>query len=368
MKLMSWLWLPLALTACGDGDAGTGASGGSGGESTGQATGGQSSGGQGPSAGGGGTTTSAGGAPVGGSGGAGVGGGSSVPDPTMDGPFTVMTVTGTATNAVSSSTVPVKAFVPSAGPTPGPYPALVLAHGFQIAATQYDDYARRLATFGYVAINVDYAASFVGVNNVANANDLIGALNWAAADPQIAGKADVMNAGATGHSMGGKLALLAATLDSRIKASITLDPVDGAMNCSPQNCPDVSNLMPSLMIPTGFLGETTDASGGMFGMSCAPMANNYATFYAGTNAPSLSVTLNGANHMSFIEDPASCFTCGFCNMATASQMQTLGISKAYVVAFYERYLRGDTNYDAYLTGAIANQRYVATNQVTIQSK
>ena len=44
------------------------------------------------------------------------------------------------------------------------------------------------------------------------------------------------------------------------------------------------------------------------------------------------------------------------------------MAKAYVVAFYERWLRGNTAYDTYLGGAQGQARYVATNQVTIVSK
>jgi dienelactone hydrolase len=51
-------------------------------------------------------------------------------------------------------------------------------------------------------------------------------------------------AGVTGHSLGGKLSLLAATKDARVKASIVLDPVDGGGGpgggCNPPGCVDVS--------------------------------------------------------------------------------------------------------------------------------
>jgi hypothetical protein len=125
--------------------------------------------------------------------------------------------------------------------------------------------------------------------------------------------------------------------------------------------------MPSLHIPTGFLGETTDASGGF--QPCAPAAENYTTFYAGTNSPSLAVTVIGANHMSFLDDAAGCgFTCNLCNTATLANNVVNSMGHAYVAAFYERYLRGNAGYDTYLTGADAQSRYVATGQATIQSK
>jgi len=115
------------------------------------------------------------------------------------------------------------------------------------------------------------------------------------------------------------------------------------------------------------IGELIDATGSL--QACAPAADNFETFYAGTTAPSLSVDVLGANHMSFIEDVGSCgLPCSFCNAATAPQEEVLALSRAFVVAFYERYLKGHVGYDTYLTGAEAVARYVDTGQATIASK
>ena len=82
------------------------------------------------------------------------------------------------------------------------------------------------------------------------------------------------------------------------------------------------------------------------------------------------MTALGANHMSFLDDVASCplLTCSFCNAASAPNAQVNAMAKALVVAFYERHLRGDANYDTYLTGSEVTARYVATKQATITSK
>ncbi len=372
-------------TACGgDGDTtatsegtstvssttGSGNTGGSGGAST-TTTG---AGGSSTTGGGGDASTSAStstgttGSSSGSSTGAG-GGTMAVDDPNLDGPYTFKEIDDTTKVAATGHTVPIHCAYPTAGPSAGPYPVVLVAHGFQLPPAQYNGYVKRLASFGYVALTADFPAALFSVNNVENAKDLLGGLDWAKAKAELTGKADVTKAGATGHSLGGKVAFLASTMDARIKAAITLDPVDGAMNCTAQNCPDVSDLMPTLTIPTGMLGETLDSAGGIGGMSCAPLANNYATFYAGAKSPSLAVTVTGANHMSFLDSSATCgFTCSFCKAATAPNAQVNALAKAYVVAFYERHLRGDLAYDTYLTGAQAQARYVTTNQATIQSK
>ena len=132
-------------------------------------------------------------------------------------------------------------------------------------------------------------------------------------------------------------------------------------------CVNVASLLPGLHVPTGFLGETIDEAG-MFG-ACAPAASNFTTFYAKANAPSLEVTVAGANHMSFLDDVSTCgFVCGFCNAATAPNAQVNQLARAFMVAFFERHLRGNAAFETYLTGAAAQARYVATTEASILSK
>ncbi|MBS2031144.1 MAG: dienelactone hydrolase family protein [Deltaproteobacteria bacterium] len=271
-----------------------------------------------------------------------------------------------------SSAIPVTATYPVSGPTAGPFPVVVIAHGFQIPASAYDGYAHRLATFGYVALNADYPASLFSPNHAQAALDVLGALDWASAQnasqtSPLAGLVDVQNAGITGHSLGGKLSILAAAEDTRVKAVIALDPVDDASNCSPAACPSAASRMP-LAVPTGFLGETLDEQAGFGGQACAPANENFQSLYALASTPSLEVDVLGADHMSFLDSTSGCLVCGFCQTATAPQQQVIELSRAMVAAFYERYLRGDTRYDDYLVGATAQQRYVATSQASIAAK
>ncbi|MEO7328024.1 MAG: hypothetical protein ABI193_05565 [Minicystis sp.] len=371
------LFALVSLVACGD--TSTPSTSTTGASSSAGSTGGTGGAGTTTGVGEGGGTTGAGGASTTGSGGgattstststtsSGTGGAGELPDPNLEGPYTFKEIDDSTMVAATGHNVPIHCAYPTAGPSNGPYPVVLVSHGFQLPPTQYLGYVQRLASFGYVVVSMDFPAPFFGEKHTENAKDVIAGLDWAKNKAELAGKADVSNAGATGHSLGGKVSLLVATMEPRIKASITLDPVDTSMNCAPADCPDVSALMPNLHIPTGFVGETIDAAGGF--QPCAPAADNFTTFYAGANSPSLQVTVKGANHMSFLDNVATCgFTCSFCNMATAPNAQVNDLSKAYVVAFYERHLRGIVGYDTYLTGAEAQARYVATGQVTIVSK
>jgi chlorophyllase len=347
--------------------AGSGSSGhGGNGSSSGSGMGGGETGGMGT-----GGTMGTGGGGTGGSGGSPM----AAQDPNNDGPYTIKEIDDTKFSVMETGdTVPIHCAYPTGGPTSGPYPVVVVAHGFQLPASQYYGYVKRLATFGYVALTADYPTSFFSNDNTKATKDIIAALDWVAAKPEL--KGDVNLAGATGHSLGGKLAVHAAVTDARFKATITLDPVDGMPGnpgnpnpmCNPPACIDVSNELP-IAKPTGFLGELTDSMGGGFQPACAPASDNYQTFFVKATAPSLLVTVNGANHMSFLDDVASCgLTCSVCKTATTPNATVNALSRAYVTAFYERYLRGNKAYDSYLTGADAKSRYIDTGLAIIESK
>lgn len=286
----------------------------------------------------------------------------SIADPEKDGPFEVESRNGKVNG------LDVRAFYPKTG---GPQPVIVVAHGLNLPASQYESYLERLASFGYVALTVDYEASLAGNDNPVQAKALVSGIDWAKDDAKVGPHTDATNAGMAGHSLGGKLALLAATLDPRVKAVVALDPVDGGgpTGCMAP-CVVVADKLSSLSIPTAFIGETLDATSmPPSPQACAPASANFKTFYAKAKSPSLAVTVAGAAHMSFIDDLGACgITCNFCKKATAKAADITTVTKAYVVAFFERHLRGNAAYDPYLTGTIASDRYVKTKRITLESK
>jgi len=312
----------------------------------------------------GGGASAAGGADAGGSGPTGPG-----VDPAAPGPFATTTFDAAPTLS-TGDTENVACVLPEVGSTGAPYPLVVLLHGFLGNNAMMRAYAERLATFGYVACAVEFPSGFADSDNPRQASVVRAAIDWLVAasndaNSPLAGTIDPTRIGITGHSLGGKISLLVAADDARIRAAITLDPVDGGgpTGCNPPACVDASERMAELAIPTGFLGETIDAMTTGF-QACAPAADNYATFYEAANAPSLSVTVAGANHVSFIGMDGA----GFCNAPEVPAADVVDLSLAFVTAFYERNLRGLEGYDAYLTGAEAQARYVETGRATIESK
>ncbi len=314
------------------------------------------------------TVTGAGGA--GGAAATSAGGAPPKRDPNQDGPYAYAEIDDETQVAATGDTVAIHCAYPTVGPSQGPYPVVVVAHGYQLPPSQYYGYVRRLATFGYVALTVDFPSLADGgilPNHARSARDVAGAIDWVPGRPEVASLANTDLVGVTGHSLGGKLAFLAATVDPRIKAVVTLDPVDTSTLCDPSKCPDVSGMMDTLSIPVGMLGETADAAGGL--QPCAPAADNFATFFAGAKSPALSVEVLGASHMSFLDEVASCgLGCSLCQKPTLGNALVNRLAKAFVVAFYERWLRADTRYDDDLTGAEAKARYVDPGLAVILSK
>jgi dienelactone hydrolase len=289
------------------------------------------------------------------------------PDPTADGPFATATLDETIT--AQGDSVPLHVVYPTG---PGPFPAVIVAHGFVLAASEYYSYAQRLASFGYVAATADYPTKLLGAPNHAKwALELSAALDRLVARSGQAGDALAgkvgPRAGLVGHSLGGKLAILAAAKDARFGALYLLDPVDGSSNCSATDCPNAKDALP-LGAPIAFLGETLDATGSL-GQACAPAAQNYAALYAAAGPPALQVTVNGASHMSFLDDLSKCGSaCLACKSATADHAKVLDLARGLEAAFFERHLRGDLRYDAWLTGALGKARWVDPGLATVTAK
>ncbi len=245
-------------------------------------------------------------------------------------------------------------------------PAIVLLHGFQIEGQLYYGTAEHIASFGYIVCVPEYPAG-LRPNHVQNADEVRGTIDWLLAS-SFAGRIDTTKIGVAGHSLGGKIGVLAAKSDSRIKAYLGLDPVDGARFCNAQNCPDGTEMLP-LTIPMGILGETIDEMAGRSGQACAPAEENYRTFYTPAASPAVEITLPKANHVSFVDDIMACgFACRFCLPEQADHSDLLKMIRSFSVAFLEVYLKGNSAYQSYIDGSEATRLYISPGDAVVQKK
>lgn len=250
----------------------------------------------------------------------------------------------------SGRTLAATVFVPSSA---GPHALVIVSPGFQMQRTQYASYGKHLATWGFVAIVTDYAESGFSIDHARIAADVPKVIDWALAQQALA--VDGQRIATAGHSLGGKISVFAATLDPRIKAVVAWDPVDS-------NNPSVApEKMGSLTAAIAVIGETTNATGGF--MPCAPMADNFQTFYAASPAPALAMTINGADHMDWVDDP-SCSVCGFCTAGSAPADRARAASRRLDVAWLRRQLLGDMAMEPWLSAPPE----VAAQTATVQRK
>jgi pimeloyl-ACP methyl ester carboxylesterase len=270
----------------------------------------------------------------------------------QDGAFTVSTKSESASNGTSSFTV--MTYLPSGK---GPFPVVVLSSGLQQPGAGYAPYAKRLASWGIAAILRDDPG--FGASSASVQADLEGLVKtWLpTAD---SGAFDASKVGLAGHSRGGQVSLLAAEngLLGKNKGLFLLDPVDSSNGGSSARAK-----IGMLAVPLAMIGETTDATGGVGGMACAPAADNYEVLYAAAASPALAITAVGGDHVMF-EDPASCSFCNFCTAGTADASKVLATSVRLMTTFFAKQLLGDASIDAKL-GTAAD---VAAGTLTVESK
>jgi predicted dienelactone hydrolase len=256
-------------------------------------------------------------------------------DPPVDGEVVTTDAIPVTGGATSGRTLPATIYTPSA---PGPHPLVIVSPGFQMARTQYASYAHHLATWGFVAILTDYADTGFFADHQKLANDVTAVIDFALARTDLAiAPAQIATAG---HSLGGKISIFAAAQDARIRAVVAWDPVDS-------NNPSVApQKMTGMTAAIAVAGETTNGAGG--GMPCAPTADNFQQFYAASPTPALALTVNGADHMDWVDDP-SCTFCSFCSPGTASPDLARTVSRRLDVAWLRRQLLADAAMDPWLT-------------------
>ena len=266
-------------------------------------------------------------------------------DPGERGTFQIVTQDNVAI-ALGAGNVRGTVFSPSTNgtaPAPGPFPLVIVSSGFQLARTQYAPYCQHLASWGYVCITHDYAASG---NHQAKAREIGQIIDWAlGAQSGLAARVDAARIAVAGHSLGGKVSINAAILDARIKAVVGWDPVDALPPFSTDGSLSVTpEMMGNLRVPIAVLGELTDSTGGIGGQACEPSADNYQQYFVhACQAPArLEVTIDAADHMDWIADRNSCgLACLACKSGTTPEATVQTITRRVTTAWLEGHLRND---------------------------
>lgn len=240
---------------------------------------------------------------------------------------------------------------------PGPFPLVIMSPGFQLDRVQYSSGCKHLSTWGFLVVLQTYAGSGLFPDHGAIAQDISKIIDWVGTPKS--GLADRWDGsvGTAGHSLGGKLSLLAAALDSRIGAVAGWDPVDS-------NAPSVTpELMGDIQAPLLLLGETLDGTGWT---ACAPTDQNYHQYFEAAKPPALEITVLGADHMDWVDDQ-NCLPCLACKKGAADHAEVKALTRRTTTAFFLAHLQGSPWMEPWLTGSVM-QADVTAGRVTLQQK
>ena len=259
----------------------------------------------------------------------------------------------------------------------GPFPVVILSSGFLQKGAAYAPYARRLASWGIMALLRDdptilndlgemadltdghpgrvykpVLAKEAGAAGMTNrlVSDLLYEFQWlteaANKDPAspLYRKVDRDRIGLAGHSYGGQAALLAGEqLRKRVKGVFGLDPVDMPLG------PQARDNLAQIDVPVVLLGETTNSAL----VSCAPSWYNYQMLFSHAASGAVMITAVGADHTMF-EDPANCSFCWLCFEGSADAREVIRYSVRYLTAFFARELLNDRRVGRKFEGAGAS--------------
>ena len=227
------------------------------------------------------------------------------------------------------------------------YPLILFNHGFMLWGDLYRSYGEQLASHGFVVVLPTYPMSMVGISHMTLAADARFVMDHCLtlakdSGSPLFGLVDAGAIGAAGHSFGGKLALLEAATDPRVRAIATLDPVDGGglLPADPILTPSVTpERMSEIRVPLLFVGA------GLGGVStaliaCAPTSENYQRFYEAANSPAIEITQIGAGHGQYA-DPGAALVLATCTPGAVSAEWVRASSAGYLTAFFLGHLSGD---------------------------
>lgn len=209
-------------------------------------------------------------------------------------------------------------------PSGGPYPGIVLGHGFLSSPLNYEGNSRHLASWGYYVLAIgSYTGFFPDIPAyVADFSHGLTFLTDQNANPNspLFGTVDTEAYGATGHSMGGGASIWATWRDPRIKALINL--------AAAETSPSAIDIMSEVNVPVALLAASEDI--------ITPIGSNQQPMYDNGNAPKLIPILLGADHCAFASEAVGC---GLGQMTDERQVE---ITNRWLAAFFNLYLRGET--------------------------
>lgn len=228
-----------------------------------------------------------------------------------------------------------------------PSPLIVFNHGFLLRAEVYRSYGEHLASHGFVVAMPTFPMTFFNVHHGELALDVRFVVDTLLAQDGDASSAlfgciDETRIGLSGHSLGGKLSLLEAVSDDRIRSIGVLDPVDtgNPLFENPRRYPSVApELMPRILVPLLIVGAELGDRLVSFS-PCAPADDNYQRFFEAAHPPAIEITQLDVGHGQYVDEGAETATMA-CAVGDVSDDWVRSSSVAYLTAFFLETLLDD---------------------------
>jgi hypothetical protein len=239
--------------------------------------------------------------------------------------------------------------------SPGLHPVVSINCGTQQVNAAYAAYAKRLASYGILALVQDDEGALAPTPNVVD--DLVYVIT-SYVPMSLASSADMKHIGLSGHSRGGKATLLAAenALKGKVVAWFGLDPIDVDFLGTPGALPNIG----TIGIPLGFAGATVSSN-------CSPASANYEVYYGSSSPPAVAVTIENSGHMQFLDESKGVAVSYCTPEGTADSATVLSTAVHYLMAFFARELLGDASVGAAFAGAGAPAD-IASGKIKVVSK
>lgn len=263
-------------------------------------------------------------------------------DPEGDGPYTVfeqaVTIPGPAADISGTVYAPSTDGGATVHSADAPYPLVIVMHGFTSSHTQYANFSRHLATWGFIAIGIDFTDDGAHDQDAAEAS---AAIDFAGANGSpVEAVVDLERVATAGHSLGGKIAFFTAVLDDRVDTVIGWDPVDAggppcfidpegchAWSVAPNSFDGDEGMMADLDIPILIFA----APSGAFN----PEEHHARRFWEGASSPAQWIYFPAGGHL---------------NWPSAALEER--ITKRTQIAWLARHLSGMTGVEPLLSGDV----------------
>lgn len=251
-------------------------------------------------------------------------------------------------------------------------PLIVFNHGFLLHADVYRSYGEHLASHGFVVAMPSFPMTFFNVNHAKLAEDVRFVIDYCLVanqqeDHPLFQRINESQIGGSGNSLGGKLSLLEAVTDPRIRAIGVLDPVDTGNPIfeNPRIFPSVApELMPEIHVPVLIVGSELGKE--MLSFSpCAPEKDNYQRFYEAANSPAIEITQLDVGHGQYADPGAEAATMA-CVVGDVADEWVTRTSRAYLTAFFRGILMNDQAAIAWLDAYLLRQENA--NEILVQRK